>query len=203
MHEDTTDVLSCRPAQASDKPALIATLADAFAHEPAFSFIVPDAAARKVALAHAFRIIVDEDHRAGNIMMTTGGEAATLWRMPGRMRETRWDAIRTGLPYLAAFGTAIGRASQVAGSIKAHLPADECWYLHYAGCRASRRGKGFGGAAIRAGLIQADAANTRAYLETADQNNLPIYRALGFEIVHSWQVPAGPQFWGMIRLPRS
>ncbi len=202
MNENTIRSMHCRPAQHVDKQSVITTLAEAFQDEPAFSFIVPDAEARKRALAKAFKIIVEEDHKAGNIMMTDGAEAATLWRIPGHMRESRWDAIRTGLPYLFAFGSAIGRASLVASLIKAHLPHEECWYLHYAGCHSSHRGKGFGGAAIRAGLEQADAANCKAYLETADENNLPIYRALGFEITCNWQVPNGPQFWGMTRSAR-
>lgn len=188
-----------RRANASDKPAVIDTLSDAFLNEPAFSFIVPDATARKRALEKAFRIIVDEDYKIGSIMMTSGAEAATVWRTPGLSRDSRWDEIRTGLPYLLAFGSAIGRASLVSKLIKSHLPVEEYWYLHYAGCHSSHRSKGFGGAAIRAGLEHADAARCKAYLETADENNIPIYRALGFHIMHSWQVPDGPQFWGMMR----
>jgi hypothetical protein len=192
---ETESAKACRRANAIDKPAVVSTLSDAFFNEPAFSFIVPDAAARKRALEKAFRIIVDEDHKIGSIMMTSGAEAATAWRTPGLVRDSQWDAIRTGLPYLLAFGTAIGRASLVAKLIKSHLPVGEYWYLHYAGCHSSHR-------SIRAGLEQADAARCKAYLETADENNIPIYRALGFHIMHSWQVPDGPQFWGMMRGPR-
>lgn len=192
---------TCRRANAADKSAVVSTLSDAFFNEPAFSFILPDDAARKRALEKAFRIIVDEDRKIGSIMMTSGAEAATAWRTPGLVRDSQWDAIRTGLPDLLAFGTAIGRASLVAKLIKSNLPVGEYWYLHYAGCHSSHRSKGFGGAAIRAGLEQADAARCKAYLETADENNIPIYRALGFHIVHSWQVPDGPQFWGMMRGP--
>ena len=199
---ETESAKTFRRANAVDKPAIVSTLSDAFFNEPAFSFIVPDATARKRALEKAFRIIVDEDHKIGSIMMTSGAEAATAWRTPGLVRDSQWDAIRTGLPYLLAFGTAIGRASLVAKLIKSHLPVEEYWYLHYAGCHSSHRSKGFGGAAIRAGLEQADAARCKAYLETADENNIPIYRALGFHIMHSWQVPDGPQFWGMMRGPR-
>jgi len=83
--------------------------------------------------------------------------------------------------------------------IKQHLPQEGCWYLHYAGCHSQHRGKGYGGAAIRAGLERADAARSKAYLETADEANLAIYRALGFDVVQTWQVPDGPQFWGMMR----
>lgn len=193
---------ACRVALRADRSAAIATLADAFAHEPAFSFILPDDDARRRALRRAFGIIFDEDTRAGAVFLTQGAEAVTAWRSPAHMREGRWETLRTRLPYLLAFGTAIGRAAEVAALIKAHLPPEGCWYLHYAGAHSQHRGKGFGGAAIRAGLARADAQRARAWLETADPDNLVIYRSLGFEVVHSWQVPEGPRFWGMMRAAR-
>lgn len=192
----------CRTASRPDRAAVIATLADAFAHEPAFSFILPDHDARCQALRRAFGIVFDEDTKAGAVFLTDRAEAVTAWRSPARMSEGRWEALRTRLPYLLAFGTAIGRAATVAGLIKANLPPDGCWYLHYAGSHSQHRGQGFGGAAIRGGLARADAERACAWLETADVANLALYRSLGFEVVKSWQVPEGPRFWGMMRPPR-
>lgn len=202
MSEPQNAAIPCRVASRADKDAVVATLAEAFQHEPAFSFILPDPSARRRALIRAFRIIFDEDIRAGAIMMTPQAEAVTAWRSPALMREGQWEAFRTRLPYLLAFGPAIGRAAQVTALIKAHLPAEGCWYLHYAGCHSDHRGKGLGGAAIRAGIAHADAERTKCWLETADAANLPIYRALGFEVACTWQVPGGPQFWGMMRPSR-
>lgn len=202
MSEHAASQNLCRKAEGADIPAAAATLAEAFQHEPAFSFILPDADARRAALAKAFRIIVPEDVRAGAVMMTPRAQAATTWRSPGQMHESGWESIRTGLPYLLAFGSSIGRALQVSGLIKANLPREHCWYLHYAGCHSAHRGKGFGGAAIRAGLDLADADRAKAYLETADAANLPIYQSLGFAVIHSWHVPDGPKFWGMMRAAR-
>ena len=183
--------------------AVIGIEARAFQNEPAYSFIIPDSADRARRLPKAFGVIVPQDLRKGRIFMTKGGEAATLWRTPGHMRDGTWDSIRLGLPYLMAFGGSIGRGGAVAGRITKNLPEEECWYLHYAGCDPAFQGKGFGGAAIRAGLAAADAERTKAYLETADESNLPIYAALGFEIIKRWTVPDGPQFWGMMRAARA
>jgi len=190
-----------RQAQPSDLDVVIGIMVEAFHDEPVFSYILPDERVRSRALRKAFEIIVPEDHHVGRIFLTEGGEAATLWRKPSQMRESRWDALRTALPYLFAFGGAIGRASQVAKLIKANLPSQDCWYLHYAGCRLRHRGKGYGGAAIRAGLALADAEGRSAYLETGDPENLPVYRALGFDVIGSWQTPGGPLFWRMMRPP--
>lgn len=198
-----SDVSACWREAGKDDLALVTRImANAFQDEPAFRWILPDPARRSAALVKAFGIIAREDRRAGAILLTPGGEAATLWRRPDRVRETALDGLRTALPFLSAFGTAIGRATRVATLIKAHLPDEPCWYLRFAGCHADHRGKGFGGIAIRAGLHRADVERRKAYLETADENNLPIYRALGFEVIHSWQVPDGPTFWGMMRTAR-
>ncbi len=192
----------CRRAQMADLEVVVAAMADAFQNEPAFSYIVPSAQARRRVLPQAFRIIVGEDIKSGRVMMTMGGEAATAWRVPGLVHESRLEELRTFLPFVRIFGTASLRAMRISNLIKAHLPGEDCWYLHMAGCAARHQGKGLGGAAIRAGLACADAERRKAYLETADPKNLPIYRALGFEIVHTWQVPGGPQFWGMMRAAR-
>jgi ribosomal protein S18 acetylase RimI-like enzyme len=202
MQQRPDEAATARLARRADKPAAIATLAEAFQYEPAFSFILPDPAARRDALRRAFKIIVREDMGAGAVLMTPQAEAVTAWRSPHRMHETRWERLRTQLPYMLAFGSTIERAALVGGLIKQHLPQEGCWYLHYAGCHAQHRGKGYGGAVIRAGLERADAERSKAYLETADEANLAIYRALGFEIVQTWQVPDGPHFWGMMRAAR-
>lgn len=202
MSEALRPAIFCRRASLPDRAVVIATLSDAFVHEPAFSFILPDDDARRRALKRVFGIVFDEDIKAGAMFMTDQAEAVTAWRSPAQMREGRWEALRTRLPYLLAFGTAIGRAVTLAGLIKANLPPEGCWYLHYAGSHSQHRGQGFGGAAIRAGLARADAERAKAWLETADVTNLPLYRSLGFEVVKSWQVPDGPRFWGMARPAR-
>lgn len=202
MSEPPRAAIACRTASPDDRQAVIATLAEAFQHEPAFSFILPDDDARRRALKRVFGIVFDEDTRAGAVFLTDGAEAVTAWRSPAQMREGRWEALRTRLPYLLAFGTAIGRAASVAALIKANLPPEGCWYLHYAGSDSQHRGKGFGGAAIRAGLARADAEGVSAWLETADVGNLALYRSLGFEVVKSWEVSEGPRFWGMVRPAR-
>lgn len=159
MSDHRDQAIPCRPATRTDRAAVVAALAEAFQHEPAFSWIVPDPAARRRALLRTFRIVFDEDIKAGCLMMTPGAEAVTAWRSPAQMREGTWEAIRTRLPFLLAFGPAIGRA----------------------------------------GLALADAQRTAAWLETADEANLAIYRALGFAVERTWQVPGGPMFWGMLR----
>lgn len=178
---------------------MVALLSAAFADDPAMRFVFPDPADRIRRLPRLFRLIVDEDAKAGMRLLTAGGEAATLWRAPGRARTSRWDMVRS-LPWLLhALGPNLSRAMRVSDAIAAHLPAGDFWYLHFAGCDPAAQGRGLGGAAIRAGLRRA-AGRLPAYLETPNPRTLNLYRGLGFAITDEWIVPGSAlRFWSLLR----
>jgi ribosomal protein S18 acetylase RimI-like enzyme len=175
------------------------TLARAFQDESGWSYVLPDAQQRAARLPSAFHLFLRDEHRKGGVFGTPGFEAVTLWRGPGQARDTLWDRARLILPFIRVLGAAIGRGLEVADLIDRYMPDEPFWYLHYAACHPDFQGKGFGGAAIRAGLERADYEGLPAYLETADQGNVGLYQRYGFEVIHEWQVPEGPQFWGMKR----
>jgi ribosomal protein S18 acetylase RimI-like enzyme len=175
------------------------TLARAFQDESGWSYVLPDAQQRAARLPLAFHLFLRDEHRKGAVFGTPGFEAVTLWRGPGQARDTLWDRARLILPFIRVLGAAIGRGLEVADLIDRHMPDEPFWYLHYAACHPDFQGKGFGGAAIRTGLERADYEGLPAYLETADQGNVGLYQRYGFEVIHEWQVPEGPQFWGMKR----
>jgi ribosomal protein S18 acetylase RimI-like enzyme len=191
--------IETRRANACDTAQLVQTLSHAFQTEPAFSHMLPDDCDRKRRLPKVFRIMAGQDLRVGQVFCTAGGEALTMWRTPEKIHDSAWDDIRQGIPYALVFGSNLKRAITIGESVKRNMPEDPGWYLHFAACDPAHQGKGFGGAAIRAGLVAVDAAGSKAYLETADEANLPIYNALGFAVTSSWQVNGGPTFWGMTR----
>ena len=189
----------------SDKTAhddIARTLARAFQNEEACSYIFPDPQDRARRLIAIFRVIIANDAPAGSIYQTQGGEAVTLWRAPGKASGTAWEFAKSLLPFIAALGPGIGRGLKISGLIEKHHPTEPFHYLHFAGCSPEHQGKGLGGAAIRAGLAQADADHLPAYLETATERNLGLYRSLGFEVIAEWSVTRGLPFWGMLRPAR-
>jgi GNAT superfamily N-acetyltransferase len=144
-------------------------------------------------------MLFDEDEH-GMRLVTTGGEAATLWRGPGQARTSPWQMLRQVLPMIGTFGTALGRAMAVSNAIDLHLPGGDYWYLHIAGCDPAAQGRGLGGAAVRAGLECVAGSGLPAYLETATERNLGFYRAIGFDVTGEWHVAKnGPRFWSMWR----
>ena len=111
--------------------------------------------------------------------------------------------LRNAVPLLRAFGTALPRALDLQNRLEAHHPGAPHWYLAFVGCDPARQVQGLGGAAIKARLARCDADAMPAALETATEGNLAIYRALGFEVTGTFDVPGGPRFWMMWREPRA
>ena len=178
------------------------TLARAFQNEEACSYIFPNPEVRAKQLIAMFRVIVANDAPAGSIYQTAGGEAITIWRSPGKASRAPWEFAKSLFPFISALGSGIGRGLKVTELVEKHYPSKPFHYLHFAGCAPEHQGKGLGGAAIRAGLVQADADHLPAYLETATERNLGLYSNLGFEVVAEWRVTRGLPFWGMLRPAR-
>jgi ribosomal protein S18 acetylase RimI-like enzyme len=183
----------------TDNLEIAETLARAFQTETGWSYVIPDPKLRAERLAGAFHLFLQDEHRKGAVFGTDGIEAVTLWRGPGQAHDSLWDRARLIIPFIQRLRFSIFRGLEVADLIEKHLPKEPVWYLHYAGCDPVHQGKGFGGAAIRAGLERADEDGLPAYLETADEHNVALYQSFGFQVKHMWQVPEGPQFWGMQR----
>ncbi|AJA08720.1 hypothetical protein SKP52_09040 [Sphingopyxis fribergensis] len=183
----------------ADLPAIIETLAQAFQTDPALSWILPDHGHRQRALCGLFHVLAPADMSAGVALRSGGDEAASLWRAPGQAHSGTLEFLRTVVPLVAAFGTALPRGLKVQGSIDAHRPKGRFWYLHYVGVRREHQGKGHGGRIIRAQTAVADRDRLPCWLETATPENVPLYERLGFVTQVEWDVPGGPHFWGMMR----
>jgi GNAT superfamily N-acetyltransferase len=189
-------------AGAHNQAALIETLAQAFQTDPALAWILPEPDHRARALRSLFRTLVPADMRAGIALRSAGDEAAALWRAPGQAHGGMLEFLRTMLPLIATFGTALPRGLKVQGSIDAHRPTGRFWYLHYVGVRREHQGKGHGGRIIRAQTAVADTEGLSCWLETATPQNVPLYERLGFVTHVEWDVSGGgPHFWGMMRPP--
>jgi GNAT superfamily N-acetyltransferase len=190
--------VTVRLATSADRGSVARILAAAFFDDPAMTYIFPDTGARAARLERVFAILFDSDGKAGPRFVTTGGEAATLWRGPGRAKVGWTEMIGKAVPLLRGFGAALPRALRIAEAIEAHMPRHPFFYLHIAGCHPRHQGRGLGSHAIAAGL--AAAGGHPAYLETPNPATLGLYARHGFELVDEWSVPrGGPRFWSMLR----
>ncbi len=187
-----------RLATRTDRRAVAAMLARAFADDPAMVWILPDARARARRLPKFFAMLFDSDEK-GVRLTTDGAAAATLWRGPGQADTSPGELLRYAWPILTTFGFATGRALALANAIDAHFPAHPFWYLHIAGCDPAHQGRGLGRATVQAGIDRMGGSGLPFYLETATERNIGIYQSLGFRVTGEWRVgDDGPRLWSML-----
>lgn len=188
-------------APVHDTPRIVDILARAFQDDPAMAWIIPDPQERAKRLPRLFRIIAPLDLRDGLCLGSPHGEVATLWRHADRIHTPILDMALRLPQLLHCFGSALPRALALSDAIDAHHPKDQrFFYFHYAGVLPQHQGKGWGGAAIRAGIDEAQRQRLPILLETATPRNVGLYRAHGFETIREWDAPKdGPHFWTMWR----
>lgn len=142
-------------ANRSNYREAIETLALAFQTDPALSYILEDDALRSTRLPLLFDTLVHSDAKVGRVVRSSGGDAAALWRAPGKADTGSGEFIAQMWPMLRIFGTALPRALRVVEGIDSHRPKGNFWYLHFVGVRPGHQGKGWGGRIIREGLARA------------------------------------------------
>jgi GNAT superfamily N-acetyltransferase len=88
--------------------------------------------------------------------------------------------------------------------VEANLPAEPVWHLDAVAVAPPYRGTGIGAALIRFGLERARRERAPAFLETATQGNIAVYRHFGFEVIHHANAPdGGPHVWFMRARPNA
>ena len=187
-----------RAVSAADRAEAVATLAAAFIDDPAMAYLFPDGTTRPAKLRRFFALIwrAEADRTTGFI---TDDAAVALWRRPGEWRTPTSRMLRIAGPMVATFGTALPRALRLMTLLESHHAVPPHWYLEFVGCRPAARGKGLGGAVIRAGLARADGEGMACALETATAANVPLYESLGFVVTETFAAPGGLTFWEMWR----
>ena len=192
--------VAVRPAIAADAPQVAAILARAFGADPVMRHLFPDETTRPERLRRFFALVGRVERDPADTLIAADA-AVTVWRKPGEWRTPVAAMLRLAWPMLATFGSGLPRALRVQSLLEKHHPATPHWYLEFAGCDPARHGRGYGGAAIRARLRETDAAGLPVALETANPDNLPIYRALGFAVTGTFDVTPTLRFWSMWRAP--
>ena len=183
-------------------PAMAEVLRDAFLDDPVFTWMVPDAEARRGGLVQFMGASVDLSMRRGHAYSTDDGQAVALWSPPeielydGPGMEPIEDFFRDVIA---------DRADLVLTSmleLNALHPPEPHFYLGVIGTRPSAQGKGHGAALLKTVLDRCDATGTGAYLESSSIRNVPFYERHGFRVTSEFTFPEGPIMRPMWRAPR-
>jgi GNAT superfamily N-acetyltransferase len=204
--------ITTRVGDDADIPAVVATLAEAFADDPVVAFLLDDGPApnpvRHQALITALfanRLLggraIDEIVVPGDAVDVR--EAAAVWVPPCGPDDSGPDFAMVGLVnrLVLGAGTMDRRLKSLLPMLEA-APVTPHWYLAFVGTRASARGRGLASALISTVTKKCDADGVGAYLESSDPANVPFYEHHGFLVTGEAVIVGGPRVPLMWRDPR-
>jgi GNAT superfamily N-acetyltransferase len=196
-----------RPARRDEAALLGEVLADAFAEDPVFAWLIPpQARGRDNRLRTFFTSMSRAYLRPGKPCYLTGdASAAALWATPGAwampLSQIILEAAPSGLAFRGQLLRALRTQLQIERLHAGHSAPH--WYLGYLGTRGDRQGRGLGTQMLREVLADRDTDGVPAYLESSNERNLPLYERNGFRVVGELRaLGQGPTIWRMWREPQ-
>jgi hypothetical protein len=193
---------TARPAVWADAEPLSQSLARAFHDDPLMCYLFRNEAKRPEKLPKVFWLLFKLGLPHGGCVVTSGYEAAALWRPPEQWDIHWWQYITNGAAFFGLFGGDIPHVLSTMDIIEKRHPHKPHWYLQVLGTDTLKQGKGFGSIAMRHQLEIIDSHTLPAYLESSKESNIPIYASYGFEVTGEITFPNGPTIYPMWREAR-
>jgi len=182
--------------------------AHAFADDPMFTYIFPNAERRLAPLGRFMRAALRYGVLYGEVATTSSNAGTALWLIPNQTDVTPPRMVHSGMALLpitigvSAFRRFLNVVSY-GEQVHSAMVREPHWYLLNLAVDPSYWRRGIGSALIAPVLARADQDQQACYLETNNPDNLPFYARHDFEIVHTGQIPSGgPAFWGLLRKPQ-
>jgi ribosomal protein S18 acetylase RimI-like enzyme len=194
--------MEVRPARGEEVPQLAAMLARAFHDDPVTEWFIRGERTRP---KYAERFFAWQLHRLlGQEQVHTADDrsAAALWALPGRWRESTWQALRLFVALVPALAANLSSAARGVERVEQRHPAEPHLYLAVLGTDPPAQGRGIGTALMRPGLELCDREGWPAYLESSKESNVAFYGRFGFRVTEEVRMPGdGPRVWLMWRDP--
>jgi GNAT superfamily N-acetyltransferase len=196
-----------RAARRDEAALLGEVLADAFAEDPVFAWLIPPQLRGRDNRMRTFFTSMSRGYlRQGKpCYLTSDASAAALWATPKTwampFSQLILEAVPNGLAFRRNLLRALGTQTQIE-----RLHAERStphWYLGYLGTRHDRQGQGLGTQMLQEVLASADSDGVPAYLESSNERNLSVYERNGFRVIGELQaLGRGPTIWRMWREPQ-
>jgi len=179
-------ILRVSVANESDSSFVIDTLADAFTHDPTWSWAFPDPAHRSL----LWNMSVKGAVRHSWVFKTDGFEAVSVWIPPDAEEFTKEDEADLPNMLKKLVGERAPDVEELFNRFGSSHPRNEPhYYLSLLGTKTSQRGNGIGMALLRENLARIDALHMPAYLESSNPINNHRYESVGFKPVTSFRSP--------------
>jgi ribosomal protein S18 acetylase RimI-like enzyme len=184
---------------ASETERAIATLAAAFADDPAVRWMYPDNDRYRRDFPGFVRAFGGRAFETGTAHVTDSFAAAALWLAPGVEPD---EEVLMGHIEQTAVGVDRDALFAVFEEMGSYHPEAPHWYLPLIGVEPTHQGRGLGSALLCHALAAADRDLLPAYLESSNARNVPLYKRHGFELLGTIQHGSSPPILPMLRLPR-
>src|SRR3954453_9386153 len=177
--------MEARIATEHDVDGITATLADAFAADPLWSWAFPEEG-----LAELWRLFVSSALRYPWGWVADDNAAASGWIPPGGIELTEAEEASLA-PMLEEFaGPRPAEIEALLGRLADNHPDQPPhYYLSLLGTHPDHRGKGLGMSLLAENLAMIDSEAMPAYLESSNPQNDPRYERLGFVQVGEFHRP--------------
>jgi ribosomal protein S18 acetylase RimI-like enzyme len=170
-------------------------LARSFYDDPLFVFFFPDTSHRKNLSPLLFQFWLHHAIPYGKVYATSGNmEGIAVWFSSKSADRTLWRMILSGsfLAYLRLdkeLTSKRHRINDFCETVRKKLTPDYYWYLEFIGILPQFRGNGYASSLIKPILARLDMEQLPCYLETENENNVPIYQHYGFDVVEKAAIP--------------
>lgn len=192
-----------RCATAADVSRLADALADAFMHDPVYTWMLPGRLWIKRRLRAMFTAEMEcYGLRHGTVWTTPDYDGAVIELPPGACEMPTSMTGKEALMWLRALGTRLTLAARAQRAMEARHLSEPHFYVRIVGVRTARQGRGLGSALLRATLQRSDSAGVPAYIEASTPRSAALYERLGFVHLGAFELPdGGPPVWPMRRSP--
>jgi GNAT superfamily N-acetyltransferase len=188
-----------RPATASDLEGVAGTLADAFEHDPVWSWALPD----RDRLLAWWLFLVESALRYPNVWVEGDYAAVAVWIPPHGIELTPEEEERAAPLLRELIGDRCDEVLTMLEQFDAVQPrAEPHYYLSLLGVRPDHRGQGLGMSLVAENLADMDSEGVAAYLESTNPAaNRARYERAGFAYIDEFTTPGGQTVEAMWRPP--
>jgi ribosomal protein S18 acetylase RimI-like enzyme len=181
-------------------------ITEAFFNDPLMLYLFPKKKERIDKLSSMMELLVQIGVKYGLVHATSSNiEGIAIWFPPKNSKITSWMGFLCGgFRYYFKIGRkAIKRQNKFYKLIrlkhKKLIPSPH-WYLSIIGVKPEQQGNGFSRFLVDSMFRSIDKHRLPCFLDTNNEDNLPIYKRLGFNILQEFEIPdTNLVNWVMIR----
>jgi GNAT superfamily N-acetyltransferase len=192
-----------REALPQERSAVVATVVAAFAHDPAWAFILGEDYRRLA--PHFAGSLFDLRVARRNVWVSDDLAAVAMWDAPvGSDDDGERDSRSVWSRYRATAGEdSFERLIRYNNAVAAAEETESHWYLGVLATDPGRRREGLASAVMTPILAQADRLGIACCLETSTAENRRFYEGRGFDEATEIVLPGGPTTWWLRRAPNA